>query len=214
MPLGDAELNDLGRRVARGDLAALGVLVDFYRPRLRAMLQLRMDRRFQGRIDASDVLQEAFLEVSTRLDEFSQNPAVPFYLWLRRITGQRLAAVYRFHLGTQARDAGREISLFDGAFPAANSAALAAHLVGRLSSPSTAAVRAELKAKLEDVLNGMDEIDREIIVLRHFEELTNSEAAQLLDIKPSAACNRHVRALERLRQALDETPEFASELWT
>jgi RNA polymerase sigma-70 factor (ECF subfamily) len=213
MVLNDEELNELGRRVASGDQAALGALVDFYRPRLRAMLQLRMDRRIQGRIDESDVLQEAFLEVSARLGEFARNPAVPFYLWLRRITGQRLAAAYRFHLGTHARDAGREVRLFDGAVPAANSAALAAQLVGRLSSPSSAAVRAELKVRLEELLNGMDEIDREIIVLRNFEELTNSEAAQLLQIKPSAACNRYVRALERLRQALDEIPEFAGEFW-
>jgi RNA polymerase sigma-70 factor (ECF subfamily) len=213
MPIDDAELNELSRRVALGDQEALGTLVDFYRPRLRAMLQLRIDRRVRGRIDASDVLQETFLEVSARLGEFVQNSPVPFYFWLRRICGQRLATAYRFHLGTQARDAGRDISLFDGAFPAANSAELAARLVGRLSSPSTAAVRAELRAQLETVLNGMDEIDREIIVLRHFEELTNSEAAQLLDIKPSAACNRHVRALEHLRRALDEIPGFAGEMW-
>ncbi len=211
MSLSNTELDDLTRRVARADQAALGPLLEWYRPRLRAMVQFRMDHRVRGRIDASDVLQDAFLEVSQRLGEFARAPSVPFYVWLRRITGQRLAAAFRFHLGTQGRDARREISLLDGATPAASSAILAAHLVGVLSSPSTAAMRAEMVARLEDALNRLDAMDREIIVLRHFEELTNSEAAQVLDLKPSAVCNRYVRALERLRGVLDQMPEFSTE---
>ena len=213
MTIDDAELNDLNQRVARGERAALDRLLDWYRPRLRAMLQIRMDPRLQGRLDASDVLQEAYFEVYSRLDEFARNPAVSFYLWLRHITGQRLAAAFRYHLDTQRRDARREIPLFDGKFPAASSSAVAAHLVGRHSSPSTPAIQAELKVQLENALDGLNEMDREIIVLRNFEELTNSEAAQLLDITPSAACNRYVRALERLRDVLDNIPGFAGELW-
>jgi RNA polymerase sigma-70 factor (ECF subfamily) len=209
MALDESALNELNRRVALGDAEALGQLLEFHRPRLRIMVGLRMDRRLQSRIDASDVLQEAFLEVSSRLDDFVRNPSVPFYIWLRSITGQRLAAAYRHHCGTQGRDAHREISLVNGSFPAADSAALAEHLVGRLTSPSTAAMRAELRAKFEEALNQLDSIDREMIVLRHFEELTNAEAAHLLDLKPSAACNRYVRALERLRVVLDDIPAFA-----
>jgi RNA polymerase sigma-70 factor (ECF subfamily) len=204
-------INELNRRVTRGDAAALGALLDLHRPRLRMMVELRMDRRLQSRLDASDVLQEAFLEASSRLDEFVRNPSVPFYIWLRSITGQRLAAAYRYHCGTQGRNAYREISLCNGTFPEADSAALAEHLVGRLTSPSTFAMRAELKLKFEDALNELDAMDREIIVLRHFEELTNAEAAHLLDLKPSAACNRYVRALERLRTVLDDIPAFAGE---
>lgn len=212
MTLDDAELQDLTRLVTQGDQTALGRLLEWYRPRLWAMIQFRMDHRIRNRLDASDVLQEAFLEVSRRLVEFVQEPSVPFYVWLRRITGQRLAAAFRFHLGTQGRNAGREISLCDGTAPAASSAILAVHLAGTLSSPSNAAMRAELTALLEVALNRLEAMDREIIVLRHFEDLTNSEAAALLGLKASAVCNRYVRALERLREVLDQMPEFSSGL--
>lgn len=211
MTLDDAELHNLTQRVAQADQTALGRLLEWYRPRLRAMVQIRMDHRVRGRIDASDVLQEAFLEVSQRLDEFARQPSVPFYVWLRSITGQRLAAAFRFHLGTQGRDARREVPLLDAATPPASSAALAAHLAGTMSSPSNMAMRGEMTARLEEALNRLDAVDREIIVLRHFEELTNSEAAQVLDLKASAVCNRYVRALERLRAVLDQMPEFSIE---
>jgi RNA polymerase sigma-70 factor (ECF subfamily) len=213
MALDDSTLNELNARVIRGDANALGQLLEWYRPRLRMMVRLRMDRHLQTRVDASDVLQEAFLEASSRLDEFIRNPAVPFYLWLRTITGQQLLAAYRRHCGTQGRDARREISARSGALPEANSGALAAHLVACATSPSGVAMQAELKDRLERALDELDAMDREIIVLRHFEELTNSEAAQVLDLRPSAACNRYVRALERLRQVLDKFPEFSGELW-
>jgi RNA polymerase sigma-70 factor (ECF subfamily) len=213
MTLDELALSELNKRVSLGDAAALGELLDWHRPRLRMMVGLRMDRRLKSRIDPSDVLQEAFLEVSSRLDEFVRNPSVPFYIWLRSITGQRLAAAYRHHCGTKGRDPCREISLINGAFPAADSAAMADHLVGRLTSPSAAAMRAELRIKFEEALDELDPMDREIIVLRHFEELTNAEAAQLLDLKPSAACNRYVRALERLRAVLDNIPGFDGEPW-
>ena len=213
MTLDDSALNQLNARVTRGDASALGPLLEWHRPRLRMMVQLRMDRLLQARVDASDVLQEAFLEASSRLEEFIRNPSVPFFLWLRSITGQQLMAAYRRHCGTQGRDARREVSPRNGALPAANSATLAAHLVACSTSPSGAAMQAELKDRLAKALDELDALDREIIVLRHFEELTNSEAAQVLDLKPSAACNRYVRALERLRQVLDKFPEFTGELW-
>src|SRR5262249_26633733 len=110
MALDDSALKELNARVIRGDASALGSLLECYRPRLRMMVRLRMDRFLQTRVDASDVLQEAFLEASSRLSEFIRNPAVPFYLWLRTITGQQLLAAYRRHCGTQGRDARREIS--------------------------------------------------------------------------------------------------------
>jgi RNA polymerase sigma-70 factor (ECF subfamily) len=212
MVLSDSELDELTRRVAQSDQVALGRLLEWYRPRLRAMIQFRMAGRVRNRLDASDILQEAFLEVALRLPEFVHELSVPFYVWLRRITGQRLAAAFRAHLGTQGRAVGRETALFETAGPAPDSTLLAAHLVGRLSSPSHAALRAELAARLDQALNRLGAIDREIIVLRHFEELTNSEVAKLLDLKPSAVSNRHVRALERLRVVLDQMPEFFSEL--
>jgi RNA polymerase sigma-70 factor (ECF subfamily) len=170
------------------------------------MVALRMDRRLQGRIDPSDVIQETYLEASHRLSEYLRDPTIPFYIWLRFLTSQRLAMLHRHHLGIQARDAGREVSLYRGALPEATSAALAAQLVGRLTSPSVAAVRAEMRIRLQEALNAMDSMDREVLALRHFEQLTNGEAAAVLKIKPTAACNRYVRALGRLKAILRSMP--------
>ena len=208
----DASINhdpgelELIRRAGEGDATGLDGLLERYRPRLRRMIKLRLDRRLQGRVDASDVIQEAYLEVSRKLAEYLRDPSMPFFLWLRLVTGQKLALVHRKHLGVQARDAGREISLYRGALPKATSAALAARLIGKHTSPSQAAARAELKIRLQEALNTMDPIDREVLVLRHFEMLSNEETARVLNLKTSAASNRHLRALKRLKNALASMP--------
>ena len=189
-------------RVARGDSRGLQEVFTRYQERLKRMVRLRLDPRVQTRVDASDVAQEAYLEVAQKLAAYLREPKLPFYLWLRLLTGQKLALAHRQHLGVQARDAGREISLYRGAFPAASSAALAARLIGKLTTPSQAAVKAELRIRIQDALNSMDPIDREVLTLRHFEQLSNAETAQVLDIKETTACNRYFRALERLRNIL------------
>ena len=135
----EGEAQSLIDRAVRGDQAAWGELLARYRDRLRRMVALRLDRRLQGRVDPSDVIQEAMLDASRRLAEYRQNPTMPFFLWLRFLTGQRLLEQHRRHLGAQGRDAGREISLYRGAMPEATTAALAAQLLGRLTSPSQAA---------------------------------------------------------------------------
>src|SRR5689334_3836312 len=170
------------RRATDGDSDALGAVFSLHRPRLRRMVQLRLDRRLQGRIDPSDVLQEAYLEVAKSLADYLKNPAIPFYLWVRMITGRKLHALHRHHLGTQARDPGREVSLHRGTLPQASSVSLAEQLLGRYASPSQAAVKAELQLRVQEALNGMDAIDREILALRHFEELSNAETAQVLGL--------------------------------
>jgi RNA polymerase sigma-70 factor (ECF subfamily) len=187
---------------SRGDSGCLAALFTRYRNRLKRMVRLRLDPRVQGRVDASDVVQEAYVEVARKLAEYLQAPTLPFFLWLRLLTAQKLALAHRQHLGVKARDAGREIALYQGAYPAASSAALAARLLGKLTSPSQAALKAELKVRVQDALNSMEPIDREILTLRHFEQLSNSETALVLGIKEPAACNRYVRALERLRTVL------------
>jgi RNA polymerase sigma-70 factor (ECF subfamily) len=154
------------------------------------------------------VLQEAYLDLAKRAPEFLARPTMPFFLWLRMLTGQRLLAIHRRHLRAKMRDAGQEIALHHGAMPQASSASLAAQLLGRLTSPSQAAIRAELQLRLQTALNGLDPIDREVLVLRHFEELTNGETAQVLDLQPAAASNRYVRALKRLRSILEGVPGF------
>jgi RNA polymerase sigma-70 factor (ECF subfamily) len=203
-----SDSSDLLRRAGAGDSDALGRLLDGHRPRLRRMVRLRLDPRLQGRIDPSDVLQEAYLEAAQRLAEYLRDPRMPFFLWLRFLTCQKLLALRRRHLGTQGRDAGREISLHHGAMPEASSACLAAHLLGQLTAPYQAAVRAELKLRLQDVLNAMDPLDREVLALRHFEQLDNAETAQPLGLSPSGASSRYVRALKRLKTALGTMPGF------
>ena len=196
---------------AAGDSAAIGELFSRYRERLRTMVRLRLDRRLQGRVDASDVLQEAFIEASRRLPDFSlQNVSerMPFFLWLRFITGQRLLIVHRRHLGTKMRDAKEEVSIYRRAMPEATTVSLAAQVLGRLTSPTRAAARAELQLQLQQALTGMDATDREVLILRHFEELNNNDTAAVLGISKTAASNRYVRALKRLRHILAGIAEF------
>lgn len=189
-----------------GTSEPIGDRLEKHRDRLRRMVRLRLDRRLQGRVDASDVIQDAFAEAAMRYDEYAADPPMPFFLWLRFLTRQRLLILHRKHLGAQVRDAAREVSLYQGAWPEATSAALAAQLVGRNTSPSNAAVRAEMKIQVQDALNGMDAVDREVLSLRHFERLSNIEAAQELGIQEAAASQRYVRALARLREILIALP--------
>src|SRR5262245_28060491 len=189
-----------------GDPDALNAIFARHRERLRHMVALRLDARLQARIDASDVIQDAYVEAARRLDEYLRDPTLPLFLWLRLLVGERLMKLHRQHLGTQMRDAGREVSLYRGALPAASSAALAAQLLGQHTSPTQAAVRAERLLRLQEALNRLDPLDREILSLRHFEELTRAEAAQALGIEEAAAAKRYVRALKRLKDTLAGMP--------
>jgi RNA polymerase sigma-70 factor (ECF subfamily) len=195
---------DLLRRAAAGDGAAPAVLWERHRARLRQMVRLRLDRRRQGRVDHSDVLQDAYLNLAERLPNYGRDRPMPTSLWLRLVTGQRLAQVHRQHLGAALRDAGREASLYRGALPQASSASLADQLLGRFTTANQAAIRAE--RQLQEVLNGPDPMDREILALRHFEQLSTGEAAQVLGLSKMAAHNRYIRALGRLRDLLGRVP--------
>lgn len=202
------EIDQLMERVREGDQQALMDLFVRYRERLKRMVRLRLDRRVQQRVDVSDVLQEAWLDVARRAPEYLQNQDMDLFLWMRWLTGERLLAIHRRHLGAQKRDVARDIAIHRGAIPHAASASLAAQLLGHLTNPGDAAIRAELQVQLQDVLNGMDEIDREVLVLRHFEELSNNETAAILGIQKAAASNRYKRALMRLRDLLVRIPGF------
>lgn len=202
------EIDAILLRAAGGDREALAAFWERHRKRLRQMVRLRLDRRLQGRVDPSDVLQEAYLDMAERLPEYVRDRAFPPYLWLRLVAGQRLMQVHRRHLGTAMRDAGREVSLYRGALPQASSVSLAAQLLGRFTTASQAAIRAERQLQLQAVLNGMDPMDREILALRHFEELSNGEVAEVLGLSKTAANNRYIRALGRLRDLLENIPGF------
>ena len=203
-----SEITDLLRRAGDGDEAAVDQLFSQYRDRLKRMVRLRMSRRLQGRIDDSDVLQESYLEISRKFSDYLDNPSVPFFLWLRHMTGLKLAEMRRRHLGTQMRDADREVSIYRGALPEANSMSLAAHLLGQLTSPSEAAVKAEMRIKLQEALDVMDPLDREIIALRHFEQLSSVETAEVLRLSKTGASSRYVRAITRLKKTLSQFSEF------
>jgi RNA polymerase sigma-70 factor (ECF subfamily) len=203
-----SEIDALVERVRAGDQDALALLFGRFRDRLRRMVRLRLDRRLQGRLDPSDVLQEAFLDVSRRAPEYVAKPDMPVFLWLRFLTVQRLLALHRQHLGAQMRDAGQEVSLYRGGLPMASSVSLAAQLLGQFTSASEVAARAELQVRLQAALNSMCPLDREVLALRHFEELSNSETAQVLGIQKSAASNRYIRALKRLKDILSSVPGF------
>ena len=201
-----ADSADLLAQARGGNRRALDSLLNRHRERLRRMVEVRLDTRLQARLDASDVVQEAYVEVAGRLEDYLRDPTLPFFLWLRLVVGERLMKLHRHHLGTQMRDAGREVSLYRGALPAASSAALAARLLGRHTSPTQAILRAERILRLQEALNTLDPIDREVLSLRHFEELTAAETARVLGIEESAAAKRYFRALKRLREVLTAMP--------
>ena len=202
----DPVISGLVSRLRTGDSSALAELFDKHREKLRKMVQLRLDHRLAGRVSESDVLQEAYIDALKRVDHYFDKPDQPFFGWLRLVVGQRLADIHREHLA-QKRNALRDVSIQGGG---TDSACLAACLLGNLSSPSNAANRNEIYARLEQALDQMDPIDREVLALRHFEELSNAETASLLGIQTAAASKRYVRALARLKQILESIPGFGT----
>jgi RNA polymerase sigma-70 factor (ECF subfamily) len=200
--------DDWLRRLEQGDERALVELFTRHRERLRRMVRLRLDRRLQGRIDSSDVLQEAHLEVARRAREYLEQRTMPPYLWFRFPTSQALLALHRHHFGSRKRDPAQEVSLRPQGPPQATSISLAEMLLGRLTSPTLAARRAEMQIRLQEVLNTLEPLDREVVALRHFEELSNGEVAQVLGLSKTAPSNRYLRAMGRLRKLLEEIPGF------
>ncbi len=184
--------------------ARLGELFERHRSRLLKMIQLRMDPGLKARIGASDVLQEAYLEIAARVGAYLDNPRMPFFLWIRFITAQRLLKLYRFHVGAQKRDTRREVSADAPASPAATSIALVDQLMASGITPSLVMAEGEFRAQLMSALDDMNPLDREVLVLRHFEELTNQETADALGIGKDAASKRYVRALSRLADVLKQ----------
>ena len=195
--------NRLLSQARGGDHTAVSQLMELYRARLRKMVQCRLDPRLQRRVDESDILQDAFLEAAKRLPAYLQTPKAPFFLWLRQIVGHKLTDAYRQHMGADVRSVNREMA-FGAHNSSQTSICFATHLIGKLTTPSQALIRNELRMGLQEALNRMDPGDREILVLRQFEELSNNDAAVELGIEPAAASKRFVRALQRLQKVLIE----------
>jgi RNA polymerase sigma-70 factor (ECF subfamily) len=186
-------------RLRAGDAQALGELFVLHQERLWRMVCVRLDQRLARRLAPDDVLQEAFVDVARRIGEYLADPAVPFYVWLRFLTLQRMHLIQRAHLGAQIRDAALEAA-------PASAESMAGQLISRMTSPSQAAIRHELQARLRAALDEMEALDREVLALRHFEELSNNEVAQVLGITKEAASKRHVRALRRLKEIFAAQP--------
>lgn len=201
---------ELISRLNAGDEHAFVELFYRHRDRLKRMLEFRMDRRLRGREDASDILQEVYIDAHQRMKHYLKRPQLSFYVWLRQLTTQRLIDVHRRHVSADKRTVNQEVSIHRYQ-PAATSASMAMQLVAHLASPSRLAMHAELVTQIDQALQQMDDIDREVLALRHFEELRNSEVAEILGLKPAAASNRYIRALSRLGEILEDLPGFSDE---
>jgi RNA polymerase sigma-70 factor (ECF subfamily) len=195
-------------RLKSGGQQALAEVFTHYRASLLRMVRWRLDRRLSARVDPSDVLQEVYIDAVQRVGGYLAKPSMPVSLWLRLLAARRLLELHRQHLGARMRDAGLELSLEHGRWPPAHADCLAAHLTGSLTSPSQVAMRAEKETRLVAALDRMDPLDREVLVLRHFDELSNNEVAELFGIRKAAASHRYVRALERLREILAGLSDF------
>jgi RNA polymerase sigma-70 factor, ECF subfamily len=197
----------LRRRLIAGDETALAEAFSLHRDRLWQMIRFRMDARLHSRIDADDILQEAYLAAAQRIEHYVKKESNSLFVWLRQIATQTMIDVHRRHIGAKMRDARREVSIH-AKMPQATSISLAAQLLGRLTSPSQAALRDELAVQLEESLDKMEPIDQEVLALRHFEELSNREVAEVLDIQQKAASIRYIRAIGRLKNILAQIPGF------
>jgi RNA polymerase sigma-70 factor (ECF subfamily) len=191
------QMTALLRRLRSGDRDALAALFEYYRPRLRQMLRLRMDARVTARLDASDVLQETYLDAVRQLQGYLQQPKVALYVWLRGLAWERLLNLQRQHLDAKCRAVHRAVPL-----PAESSALLARALLAGGPSPSEAAVQEELRRRLQRAVEQLQPPDRDVILMRHYEEMSNGEVAEALGLTASGATMRYGRALFRLKEIL------------
>lgn len=197
---------ELVARARAGDGAAMAELFDLYRQKLRSIVAFRMDPNLRGRIDPSDVIQESYLDLAKRLGDFGTKNNMSFFVWSRLVTIERLLSIHRAHISAQKRDARRELSIDQDVGVSQTSVSLAAGLLGKLSSASGKAVRAEQKTKLHEILGMMHANEQEIIALRIFEGLSNGEAAEVLSLTKQTASKRFLRSLEQLRDLVRDVP--------
>lgn len=199
----DNQEQSLIEKVSGGDHSAFGPLMALHRDRLKRMISIRLDSRLKGRVDESDVYQELQLDAIRRLPEYVSAPNVAFFSWLRFLGRQKLAEMTRRHVHAQARDVRREVR--PGQLAGEDSSiALASFLVGEVTSPSLQVSRRELREKIELAIASLEESDREVLLLRHAEQLSASEAAAELGIPAGTFRQRHLRALQRLKTALEQ----------
>jgi RNA polymerase sigma-70 factor (ECF subfamily) len=194
-------LLDQARQGADGG-AAVERLLDVHREPLRRMIELRLDPALTARVDASDIVQDVLLEAHRRLDDYLRNPVMPFRLWLRHIAKDHLIDAHRRHRQAQRRSLDREQPLVPAVLADHSSLELAGQLLDQEPTPASAAIRHELQRRLDGAIAALDEDDREVILLRHREQLTNQQVAEALGLSEAAASMRYLRAVRRLRATL------------
>ena len=196
----------LSARFASGDRQALETLLGRNRDRLKKMVLIRLTPDLAARIDGSDIIQEAFLQAAIHADNYEHDPERPFYLWIRKIAENKLLEAHRRHVGAAKRGVHRERNLHDRR-ATISSASLAGFFVASSGSgPLSKAMRAEVKQMIQQALDEMDDIDREVLVLRHFEQLSLSEIGDVLELSKSGAAKRYRIAVERLRMVVEKFP--------
>ena len=203
MPSQDSDTEALLLRAGKGDEGAMRCLMDRHRARLKRMVAVRMDPRMRTRVDASDVVQEALMEAARRLPSYTRSQPLPFYPWLRGIAWQHLVDLHRQHVGARKRTLRREVSA-DMQLPDESAIDLVQRLASSGTSPSQRAIREEVRERVRSALNRLSPEDREILVLRHLEQLKTAEIAVILGIDEGAVKMRRLRAARRLRDLLDQ----------
>ena len=196
------QTQDLLQSVAGGDASAVNRLMDRHRDAVRRMIQMRLDHAVARRVDASDVVQDVMLEASQRLQDYLKNPGMPFHLWLRQLAKDRIIDMHRRHRGAQRRSVDREQNMSGLGKDEQSAADLVALLRDAELTPAAAALRKEMEERFMVALDQLEENDREIIVMRHFEHLGNSDVAEALGLSPPAAGMRYLRAIRRMKEIL------------
>ncbi|MCA9042459.1 MAG: sigma-70 family RNA polymerase sigma factor [Planctomycetaceae bacterium] len=185
-----------------GDSTARDQLLERHRESVKRMIELRMDRRLQQRVDASDIVQDVLLEAHRRLSSYFENPGIPFHLWLRQLAQDRIIDMHRRHRVAQRRSLDREQPLAPQ-WVEHSTLNLGVQLQDDQLTPAAENLRREMAGLLLSAIDQLDESDREIILMRHFEQLENQEVATLLGLSTAAAGMRHLRALKRLKEHLN-----------
>jgi RNA polymerase sigma-70 factor, ECF subfamily len=199
------QTEELLQQVRQGADGAVDQLLVRHREPLRRMIGLRLDPALAGRVDASDIVQDVLLEASRRLTDYLRQPSMPFHLWLRHIARDHVIDAHRKHRLAQRRSLDREQPLRRAAPADRSSLELAAEFFDHEPTPASAAIRHELQRRLETAVATLDDDDRDVILMRHFEQLSNQEVATLLGLSEPAASMRYLRALRRLRAILAQT---------
>jgi RNA polymerase sigma-70 factor (ECF subfamily) len=201
------ETQRLLEQAASGDQTAFGQLLERHRPSLLKFVELRLNRSLRARVDPSDVIQEAQTEAAQRFADYLRRQPMPFHLWMRKTTYERLLILHRRHLMAARRDVNREVRL-----PERSSLALARQLFASGSTPSRQIAAREMASQVRQAIARLPDTDREILLMRTFEGASYEEIAYLLDIQSDAAKKRHGRALLRLHKILIERGLTESEL--